>query len=218
MCLFGLVATSEARRQRRVKDASPFANTDAEYISEEERVTIKLGLTATEGKLRNTNQNESFKLEPKKMDRSSHIPKLNEYFQVGSVFETNAGKRLHSEVQKLMATEKANLKKEHEKKLMQKKLKENPQINLTNRYSNMIYSGPMYVGSTQQKQSLVYDTGSDWITLESSECKSCFGDNFDASVSTSWAPADESNETELEYGSAWLEGITGTDDICLDSE
>jgi len=82
----------------------------------------------------------------------------------------------------------------------------------------MIYTGPAYVGSTQQKVDLVYDTGSDWIVIESSECRSCFGENFDASVSTSWNPHDEAKETELEYGSAWIEGITGSDDVCVDSE
>jgi len=133
---------------------------------------------------------------------------------MGSIFDDKKAKRLHTEVQKLMSKEKANLKNQHE----QKRLKENPQVNLNNKYSNMVYSGPAYVGSNQQKQELIYDTGSDWIVVESAACRSCFGDNFNSTTSTSWEAHEETRETELMYGSAYIEGVTGTDDVCLDSE
>jgi len=112
MCLFGMVSMSEARRQQKVV-GTPFTGdlADADFIVEEGRVTSKLSMTESDN-LRSTKVNESFKMSQKK-DRSAHIPKLDEYFQIGSVFEKNKAKRVHSEVEKLMAKEKADLKDAH---------------------------------------------------------------------------------------------------------
>lgn len=81
----------------------------------------------------------------------------------------------------------------------------------------MLYSGPMYIGSNQEKEELIYDTGSDWLVIESAECRSCYGSNYNSTTSTSWKADKMSKRDRLRYGSAYIEGITGTDDVCLDS-
>mmetsp|Transcript_47719 Transcript_47719/g.64748 ORF Transcript_47719/g.64748 Transcript_47719/m.64748 type:complete len:114 (+) Transcript_47719:37-378(+) len=107
VCLLGLLSV-EAKRQQKVV-GTPFVgdHADAHYIVENDRVTAKLSLTEA-NTLRDVKVNESFKKSQQK-ERSATIPKFDEYFQVGSVFETSKGKRLHTEVQKLMANEKAKL-------------------------------------------------------------------------------------------------------------
>lgn len=97
-----------------------------------------------------------------------------------------------------------------------KRLGANPQVNLNNRFSNMLYSGPLYIGSTQEKEELIYDTGSDWLVIESAECRSCWGSNYNSTASSSWEADAEPKMDSLMYGSAYIEGMTGTDDVCLD--
>mmetsp|Transcript_27942 Transcript_27942/g.37879 ORF Transcript_27942/g.37879 Transcript_27942/m.37879 type:complete len:185 (+) Transcript_27942:360-914(+) len=82
----------------------------------------------------------------------------------------------------------------------------------------MIYTGPLYMGSEGEGVQVVYDTGSDWLTVESAQCKSCFGENFDATASESWKPTESSNIEEVEYLSGYIEGYTGTDKVCLSSD
>ena len=45
-------------------------------------------------------------------------------------------------------------------------------------YHDFSYSGPIYIGSQGQKMEVVYDTGSDWLTIESSDCQNCGGDMY----------------------------------------
>lgn len=98
-----------------------------------------------------------------------------------------------------------------------KSLRADPQIALKNHYENMIYTGPVYMGSEAEEVQVVYDTGSDWLTVESANCRSCFGDNFDQAASTSWTQHGEAMIEEVEYLSGSIEGVTGTDKVCLTS-
>lgn len=92
----------------------------------------------------------------------------------------------------------------------------NPQIELTNVYNTM-YHAPVYVGSDNQKLSVVYDTGSDWLVLEDSECESCFGQNFNTTTSSSFNQLSDIVEDRL-YGSAALQGTRVTDKVCLNAD
>jgi len=59
---------------------------------------------------------------------------------------------------------------------------------------------------------VVYDTGSDWLTIEGSNCTSCQGDKFDAAVSG--ARTSDTAVSRL-YGSVQLIGHTWKDRVCL---
>lgn len=80
----------------------------------------------------------------------------------------------------------------------------------------MLYTGPMFIGSNQEQEELIYDTGSDWLVVEGADCRSCWGSNYNATASTSWEADAEPKMDTLMYGSAYIEGMTGTDDVCLD--
>lgn len=41
------------------------------------------------------------------------------------------------------------------------------------------YSGPVYIGSKGQYLEVVYDTGSDWLCIESTDCEAGKGPKFD---------------------------------------
>lgn len=94
-------------------------------------------------------------------------------------------------------------------------MKADPQTPLKNHYENMIYTGPVFMGSESAELQVVYDTGSDWLTVESSTCRSCFGDNFDQSASSSWTQDSDAVIEEIEYLSGSIEGVTGSDKVCL---
>ena len=44
-----------------------------------------------------------------------------------------------------------------------------------NNFHNYSYYGSIYVGTPAQEVSLIFDTGSDWITIESNTCENCLG-------------------------------------------
>jgi len=54
----------------------------------------------------------------------------------------------------------------------QRKLGVNDQSKMFN-FENQLYYGPLYIGSTQQKMNLIFDTGSDWLMVEGIDCKTC---------------------------------------------
>ena len=49
---------------------------------------------------------------------------------------------------------------------------------------NQLYYGPIFVGSTMQEMSLIFDTGSDWLMIEGNDCESCDNNKYDQSRST----------------------------------
>lgn len=135
-------------------------------------------------------------------------PNIDSYFSKNNV---------ETKLQKMIDTSKVNATRVKQSR-GKKALRENPQINLTNRYENMIYTGPLYMGSQGEAVQVVYDTGSDWLTVESAQCGTCFGENFDSFESDSWAPSADSKIEEVEYLSGYIEGMTGSDKVCLAEE
>jgi len=125
--------------------------------------------------------------------------------------------KLQTKLQKMIDSTKVDARRAS-KKRNKKTLREGPQINLKNLYENKVYTGPLYFGSQQEGVQVVYDTGSDWLTVESAQCRSCFGENFNEKKSESWKPADHSKIEEVEYLSGTIEGVTGTDKVCLSND
>lgn len=65
---------------------------------------------------------------------------------------------------------------------------------------------------------LIFDTGSDWLCVESVNCANCLGKNYNEGKSEVHATIQE-DLTTREYGSALLKGTEVFDRVCLsDSE
>jgi hypothetical protein len=54
---------------------------------------------------------------------------------------------------------------------------------------NTMYFGPIYIGTPSQSMLLVYDTGSDWLTVEEVSCSNCLKNKFDSKLSSTWQNA-----------------------------
>jgi hypothetical protein len=75
------------------------------------------------------------------------------------------------------------------------------------------YVGPLAMGASSTVMDVVYDTGSDWLAVEGSECKTCAGNTYDGSAGTKTS----TTISERNYGSASLTGYTWKDKICVTS-
>ena len=62
---------------------------------------------------------------------------------------------------------------------------------------------------------VVYDTGSDWLTIEGRLCTKCGGNTFDQAGSSTFQFLESQQSTELAYGSASLKGLRASDKVCL---
>lgn len=62
--------------------------------------------------------------------------------------------------------------------------------------------------------SVTFDTGSDWLILQSTYCGSCYGDDWDSEESTTYETNSETKT--LSYGSASVDGIIATDQFSFD--
>lgn len=67
------------------------------------------------------------------------------------------------------------------------------------------------MGKSKKVIDVVFDTGSDWLVIPDSDCISCKGQRYNSSESV---PVDTTS-TSREYGSAYLEGKTFSDTVCL---
>lgn len=77
----------------------------------------------------------------------------------------------------------------------------------------MTFTGPVTMGSELQTVNVVYDTGSDWLTVDTDQCSTCHQPVFDTNLSTSFV--NTTTEHNLLYGSAELDGHENTDDVYL---
>ena len=83
-------------------------------------------------------------------------------------------------------------------------------------YHDFSYSGTIYLGSPEsQAMEVVYDTGSDWLTVEGANCHLCQGNLYDHTQSDDFAFLESVQSTELNYGSASLKGLRASDKVCL---
>ena len=84
-----------------------------------------------------------------------------------------------------------------EEKRIKEKLAENGQhhhgpivtvdkrIDISN-YINFQYTGPVYMGSQNEKLTVIYDTGSDWLALDTDFCATCVQPVYNTSNSTTY--------------------------------
>ena len=83
---------------------------------------------------------------------------------------------------------------------------------------NLAYTGPVYFGTPIQHNDngaeFVYDTGSGYLTTTSTLCSSCGSQYYDPSESTSFKVV-QTQDMELDYGSANLVGKLASDRTCL---
>ena len=85
-----------------------------------------------------------------------------------------------------------------------------------NNYHDFSYTGSILIGGPNaQALEVVYDTGSDWLTIEGSECYRCSGNTFEHRDSSSFQYLEAIQSQKLEYGSAELQGLRASDKVCL---
>ena len=70
------------------------------------------------------------------------------------------------------------------------------------------------MGTPPQEITLIFDTGSDWMTIESHTCGNCNGENFDYEASETFEFTGNGKSVR-EYGSATLKGMEAKDRVCL---
>ena len=63
---------------------------------------------------------------------------------------------------------------------------------------------------------MIWDTGSDWLVVETSDCTDCIGDTFDVDASTSFAKNDPTETISITLGDGTqLTGDIATDKACI---
>ena len=72
------------------------------------------------------------------------------------------------------------------------------------------------MGDSDMEQKVIFDTSSDWLTIESSACFTCEGNYYDYNTSNSY---DTVTVTPVDryYGYSHLRGIEAQDKVCLTS-
>jgi hypothetical protein len=103
-----------------------------------------------------------------------------------------------------------NAKRAGQHKLKQART-ENLRVNIDGGKLGFTYVGPLIMGQSSTVVDVVYDTGSDWLAVEGSECKTCQGNTFDGSKGTKTS----TQLSERNYGSASLTGFTWKDKVCI---
>jgi hypothetical protein len=59
-------------------------------------------------------------------------------------------------------------------------------VDLLNENYNLMYVGSVYMGSQKQRLDIVFDTGSDWLVLESKTCTNCVSTLYNSDASTTF--------------------------------
>ena len=77
------------------------------------------------------------------------------------------------------------------------------EVKLTN-FEDYAYTAPILMGSDNQPMEVVWDTGSDWLTVEGDFCSQCQGNTYWNGASTTFEFLEETQSVDLEYGSASL--------------
>ena len=86
-----------------------------------------------------------------------------------------------------------------------KRLGLNDSVPQTN-YQNKLYWGSIFMGDSDQEQKVVFDTSSDWLTIESSACFTCEGNVYDFNTSASYSSTTVV-PVDRYYGYSHLKGI-----------
>lgn len=77
----------------------------------------------------------------------------------------------------------------------------------------MQWTGTVYMGSLYPLD-VIFDTGSDYLVIEGSDCINCYGDTYDTSRSERAEQISEVKSLRV-YGKDQLEGYTWQDVACI---
>lgn len=85
---------------------------------------------------------------------------------------------------------------------------------------NSQYLGKMYFGSAtyQEEATVVFDTGSNWLTVTSDLCPGCTSQKYSTVKQKKYKAITENEPIEQRYGSADLTGVRYLDTVCLHSQ
>ena len=48
-------------------------------------------------------------------------------------------------------------------------------------FDNQVWTGTLYMGPTLTTVNVIFDTSSDWLVVEDTDCDTCSGENYDSS-------------------------------------
>ena len=80
----------------------------------------------------------------------------------------------------------------------------------------LLWTGEIYMGK-YIKMDLIYDTGSDWLIVEGSNCDNCEGNTYNIDPNLALGAAEQlaTSKSTRVYGDATLVGREYTDTVCL---
>ena len=110
---------------------------------------------------------------------------------------------------------KVKTRKSYRNPLPHHQLGESFVIDFTN-YYNLYYTGPLYMGTSYEEVHVIYDTGSDWLVVETQACSSCTG-VYDTTTSTAYEAISNSDDTHSYGDGTTLYGSQAFDTVCLSS-
>lgn len=93
----------------------------------------------------------------------------------------------------------------------------NARLGLTN-YWDFYYVGDLYMGSNRDKVRVIWDTGSEWLTLMSYLCSTCnsfYAYDYSQELGDSWSRVEDSTRNTMNYGSVSSTGFRARDTVCL---
>ena len=79
-----------------------------------------------------------------------------------------------------------------------------------------MWHGEIFMGTDSIPMDIIYDTGSDWLVMEGSECTNCDDNVYDPATSTASVKVATATSQRF-YGSAFLTGYEYKDKVCLAS-
>ena len=83
-----------------------------------------------------------------------------------------------------------------------------------NTVDGTMWTGPLYMGSTNYSVDVIFDTASDWLTVEGQDCPNCEGNTYDITKSNKAKKVGQ-NFSQRFYGATALSGIEWTDQVCV---
>ena len=80
-----------------------------------------------------------------------------------------------------------------------------------------MWTGSVFMGSQRDPMDVIFDTGSDWLTIEGYACASCEGNTYDIRESTE-AEQLADVTSDRAYGAAIMTGREFADTVCLTND
>lgn len=81
-------------------------------------------------------------------------------------------------------------------------------------FAGDLFHGKLFMGTSAEEFDVIYDTGSDWVVVEGSQCRNCQGNTYNPLSSSSSKNLGKGVSVRA-YGSAVLYGTEYTDKVCV---